>query len=187
MILTLGGTLRTLSSNSALLRAAASCSSSVSHAPVTLEALPFFNEDVEKAGLPPSVAELRKAAFEAKAFLFATPEYNGFLPASLKNAIDWLSRSGKEGVSPLKGKPFAVVSAGGGGGGLRAQANMLAIGRDFKMQHVAGPSPIAVKLFDGTRRFSSSTGDLEDKDVIEAVKALVAKLEAAAKTYAAKS
>ena len=64
------------------------------------------------------VEALRKQAFAASGFFFATPEYNGFTSAALKNAIDWLSRAGPEGVSPLKGKPMAIVSAGGGGGGI---------------------------------------------------------------------
>ena len=63
----------------------------------------------EDKALPASVVELRRQAFAASGFFFATPEYNGFTSAVLKNAIDWLSRAGPEGASPLKGKPFAIV------------------------------------------------------------------------------
>ena len=115
----------------------------------------------------------------------AQPEYNGFTSAALKNAIDWLSRSGPEGVSPLKGKPFAVVSAGGGGGGMRAQRNIAAIAADFKMPQVGGEAPIAVKLYDGVQRFDPASGDLTDAAVQQQVGALVAQLSAAASAHKA--
>ena len=127
---------------------------------------------------------MRKQAFAASGFFFATPEYNGFTSAALKNAIDWLSRDGPEGVSPLKGKPMAIVSAGGGGGGIRAQRNLAAIGTDFKMPLIGEVGGIAVKLFDGTQRFTAE-GDLVDEGVRAAIAALVAQLDAAAKAHAA--
>ena len=75
MILAFGGSLRTLSANAALARAAvAAAPGVVTLAPVELDALPFYDQDVEDAGLPSSVATLRSATFSASAFLFATPE-----------------------------------------------------------------------------------------------------------------
>ncbi len=127
---------------------------------------------------------MRKQAFAASGFFFATPEYNGFTSAALKNAIDWLSRDGPEGVSPLKGKPMAIVSAGGGGGGIRAQRNLAAIGTDFRMPMIGEVGGIAVRLFDGTQRFTAE-GDLVDEGVRAAIAALVAQLDAAAKAHAA--
>jgi NAD(P)H-dependent FMN reductase len=74
--------------------------------------LPFYNEeidDVMNTDAPPlaSVDALRAAVGEADAALVVTPEYNGSIPAVVKNAIDWLSRP--FGKSVLKGKPLAVV------------------------------------------------------------------------------
>ncbi|TFV60317.1 NAD(P)H-dependent oxidoreductase [Mycobacterium sp. PS03-16] len=71
--------------------------------------LPFYNEDLDVDPLPDSVAELRRVAAEADAALVITPEYNGSIPAVLKNAIDWLSRP--YGDSALKDKPLAVIGA----------------------------------------------------------------------------
>lgn len=75
--------------------------------------LPFYNEDVDtSAALPPAVTRLREAAAAADAALVVTPEYNGSIPAVLKNAIDWLSRPFGDGA--LKGKPLAVIGAAQG-------------------------------------------------------------------------
>jgi NAD(P)H-dependent FMN reductase len=74
--------------------------------------LPFYNEEIDPAmGVdgegPAAVASLRAAAAGADAALVVTPEYNGSIPAVVKNAIDWLSRPFGDGA--LKGKPLAVI------------------------------------------------------------------------------
>lgn len=74
--------------------------------------LPFYNEEIDdamNADAPPlaRVAALRAAAAGADAALVVTPEYNGSIPAVVKNAIDWLSRPFGDGA--LKGKPLAVI------------------------------------------------------------------------------
>jgi NAD(P)H-dependent FMN reductase len=74
--------------------------------------LPFYNEDIDNEGVPEPVVALRRAAADADAALVVTPEYNGSIPAVLKNAIDWLSRPFGNGA--LKGKPVAVVGAAHG-------------------------------------------------------------------------
>lgn len=74
--------------------------------------LPFYNEDLDSADIdsvPEPVRALRAAAGAADAALVITPEYNGTIPAVLKNAIDWLSRPWGDGA--LKDKPLAVVGA----------------------------------------------------------------------------
>ncbi|OBI87142.1 FMN reductase [Mycobacterium sp. 1245805.9] len=77
-----------------------------------LAELPFYNEEIDDSmttGVPAlaPVAALRGAAADADAALVVTPEYNGSIPAVIKNAIDWLSRPWGDGA--LKGKPLAVV------------------------------------------------------------------------------
>ena len=74
--------------------------------------VPFYNEEIDDAmnsDAPPlaPVAALRAAAADADAALVVTPEYNGSMPAVVKNAIDWLSRPFGNGA--LKGKPLAVI------------------------------------------------------------------------------
>ncbi|MEU9591432.1 NAD(P)H-dependent oxidoreductase [Streptomyces sp. NPDC048219] len=83
--------------------------------------VPFYNEDIDVEGSVPAAAvELREAARAADAFLFFSPEYNGTMPAVLKNAIDWLSRP--FGAGAFNGKPVAVIgTAFGQYGGVWAQ------------------------------------------------------------------
>lgn len=79
--------------------------------------VPVFNVDVEAQGDPDSVIRLRRAIADADGVLFATPEYNGGIPGSMKNIIDWASR----GESPISKKPCAVIGGGGRFGTAHAQ------------------------------------------------------------------
>ncbi|MEU2270359.1 NAD(P)H-dependent oxidoreductase [Streptomyces olindensis] len=73
-----------------------------------LAEIPFYNEDIDVEGsVPAAAARLREAANTADGLILFTPEYNGTIPAVLKNAIDWLSRP--YGAGALTGKPVAVV------------------------------------------------------------------------------
>ncbi|HNM83656.1 MAG: NAD(P)H-dependent oxidoreductase [Mycobacterium sp.] len=72
-----------------------------------LAELPFYDEDLDTADAPAGVTALREAAGDADAVLAVTPEYNGGIPAVLKNAIDWLSRPYGDGA--INGKPVAVI------------------------------------------------------------------------------
>ncbi|MFI8890440.1 NAD(P)H-dependent oxidoreductase [Streptomyces paradoxus] len=86
-----------------------------------LAEIPFYNEDIDVEGsVPAAAARLREAANAADGLILFTPEYNGTIPAVLKNAIDWLSRP--YGAGALSGKPVAVVgTAFGQYGGVWAQ------------------------------------------------------------------
>ncbi len=120
-ILTLVGSLRAASINRQLAELAAETAPDgvVLHIYARLGELPFYNEDLDTENPPPAVAALRAAAAQADAALMVTPEYNGTIPAVLKNALDWLSRPW--GASDLKGKPVAVIgSAQGRYGGVWA-------------------------------------------------------------------
>lgn len=68
-----------------------------------------YDGDVESAGTPAAVVELRQAVAAADVVVFVTPEYNGTIPGMLGNSIDWLSRPA--GQSVLEGKTVLVLSA----------------------------------------------------------------------------
>ncbi|MER7186730.1 NAD(P)H-dependent oxidoreductase [Streptomyces sp. NPDC059627] len=122
-ILALVGSLRAGSHNRQLAEAAVKLAPEGAEVEVFegLADIPFYNEDIDVAdSLPAAAAKLREAAQAADAFLLFSPEYNGTIPAVLKNAIDWLSRP--YGASTFGGKPVAVIgTAYGQYGGVWAQ------------------------------------------------------------------
>ena len=123
-LLGIAGSFREGSYNRALLRAAAE----LAPLGVVLEehdirGLPFYDGDLEAAGDPEPVTELKDAIRRANGLVIATPEYNRGIPGGLKNAIDWASRPAL--ASPLAGKPVAIMGASTGRGGTaRAQQQL---------------------------------------------------------------
>lgn len=93
--------------------------------------MPFYDADLEaKQGLPKNAKRFQAALLANQAVVIASPEYNASIPAVLKNAIDWASRSEDGGGSydAFKGKKFAIMSASpGGGGGARGLVHLRAI------------------------------------------------------------
>jgi NAD(P)H-dependent FMN reductase len=106
-ILAISGSLRQVSSNTALLQAAIALS------PKNVEMklygglgdLPHFNPDLELME-PSSVTDLRQQISWADGLVISSPEYAHGVPGVLKNALDWLV-SGEEFV----GKPIALFNA----------------------------------------------------------------------------
>src|SRR6187551_310051 len=123
-LLTISGSLREGSYNTALARAAADV------APENVEVelfdglgeLPLFDADLE-GDANDAVRHLRERIAAADAVLFVTPEYNGSIPGVLKNAVDWASRP--SGRAVILGKPAAVMGAAiGRSGTMRAQLHL---------------------------------------------------------------
>jgi chromate reductase len=120
-VLGLCGSLRRRSFNRALLDAAAACFPSGFQMQVPdLRGFPEFDEDLERAGEPAQVTQLKHQVATAEILLFATPEYNYSLPGWFKNVLDWLSRPPQ--TTPLRHKPAGIMTASAGErGGARAQ------------------------------------------------------------------
>lgn len=88
-----------------------------------LSDIPLYNQDLDTASPPQSVALLRQAVAQADGLLIATPEYNHGMSGVMKNALDWLSRP--YGRSTLTGKTaLTITSSPGGVGGARAHAQL---------------------------------------------------------------
>ena len=96
--------------------------------------MPFYDADLEaQEGMPEKARELRKKMGESQMIYLSSPEYNGSLPAVLKNAIDWASRGtdGRPSKEAFKGKKFLLLSASPGlKGGSRGLVHLRAIIED---------------------------------------------------------
>ena len=111
-LLTISGSLRAASHNTALLRAAAELAPEGVEVQMFegLDRLPHYNEDLDTDEPLAEVKRLRDEIAAADVVLISTPEYNGSVPGHLKTAIDWASRPFGPGSS-LWGKPVAVIGA----------------------------------------------------------------------------
>jgi NAD(P)H-dependent FMN reductase len=107
-IAAISGSLRTGSSNTAVLRAAARLAPDG----VAIELfegiaeLPFFNPDLDRDDLvPENVVAMRKLVGSVDGLLISSPEYARGVAGVMKNALDWLV-----GSFEFPGKPVALVN-----------------------------------------------------------------------------
>lgn len=132
--------------------------------------LPFYNEDLDNESISDAVVALRQIAGDADAILAVTPEYNGTIPAVLKNAIDWLSRP--YGAGAVVGKPVAVIgTAVGQYGGVWAHDE------SRKSFGIAGADVVDVKLSLPASAFDGKH-PREAAEVVDGVRGVIAKLAA---------
>ncbi len=107
-VLTISGSVRLASSNARALDAIALLAPAgwtVRRGP-SVDALPFFNPDVEARALQDSARAWRASIAACDALVISTPEYAHGLPGALKNALDWLVG----GIEIIR-KPIALVNA----------------------------------------------------------------------------
>ena len=90
--------------------------------------MPIYNlDDHERDGFDEKALAFQGLLVQHDGFLIASPEYNGSLPAALKNAIDWASRpSDKYPRSAVfSGKFTAMMSSSPGSlGGVRSLSHL---------------------------------------------------------------
>ncbi|KAJ7982348.1 NADPH:quinone oxidoreductase [Quillaja saponaria] len=159
----LSGSLRKGSYNRGLIRSAIELSKEairgIQIEYVDISPLPLINTDLEVDGnYPPAVEAFRQKILEADSILFATPEYNYSIATPLKNAIDWASRP----PNVWAGKAAAILSAGGGFGGGRAQYHLRQVGVFLDLHFINKPE-FFVNAFQPPAKFSSE-GDLIDAE-----------------------
>ncbi len=111
-IIALSGSIRSKSSNTAILRAMQQLApAGMTIEIVPIDTLPLYNSDLE-ASFPQSAQELKSKIEGADGVIIATPEYNRSIPGVLKNAIDWASRP--YGKNSFKRKPLLALGVSGG-------------------------------------------------------------------------
>ena len=107
-LLAICGSLRAVSTNLTLLRAA----ELLAPPGVTIErfeglgGLPHFNPDLDTEPPPQAVVEWREAVSRADGLIISSPEYARGVPGALKNALDWLVSS-----EVFPEKPVALFNA----------------------------------------------------------------------------
>lgn len=167
-VLVLLGSLRADSDNLRLAQAAIAALPEGVHGRMAagLESLPFYSEDLDGPAAPASVRELRATVAEADAILLVTPEYNGSIPAVVKNAIDWASRP--RGTAAIAGKPAAVLAASGS-----PRAAQWAREHAQRVLQVAGADVLDDTVGIGSSRQAFDTAGRLGHDDAQAVQALV--------------
>ncbi|MEL6127335.1 MAG: NAD(P)H-dependent oxidoreductase [Pseudomonadota bacterium] len=149
-LLGISGALRAASTNTKLMHEAARLADPTTFTVGSLR-MPLYDGDVQAEGIPEEVTTLADQILTADAVIISTPEYNKNLPGILKNALDWLSVTGK---APLKGKPVAIMSAAAGrAGGERSQ---------YSLRHCL--TPFFPRVLTGPEVMIANSGDAFDED-----------------------
>ncbi len=93
--------------------------------------MPLYCDDLlHEHGMPDGVIAFKEMLKSHNGFIIASPEYNGSLTGTLKNAIDWatIKADGEERMACWNGKIAGLISASPGGlGGIRGLANLRTI------------------------------------------------------------
>jgi chromate reductase len=174
-ILGIPGSLRRMSLNRALLRAAQEVATDgVTINIYDLGDVPLYNGDVEAAGVPQSVLDFVDAIRGADGLLIASPEYNYSISGVLKNALDWASRPSVK--NPLRHKPIGIMGASGGQfGTVRSQAAL----RQILASNIEGYVMVKPEMLvtSAANRFDDD-GNLTDDEIRERLTTFVEALAA---------
>jgi chromate reductase len=153
-IIGIAGSLRSGSFNAALLRAAAETCPAIEIE--SIRGIPLYDGDLEAAGFPARVSELKDRVAGAHALLLVTPEYNNSIPGTFKNAIDWMTRPPADVPRVFRGRPVGLIGASPGmQGTVLSQTAWLPIFRTLGMRPYFGQNLYvgnASKVFDAGGR-----------------------------------
>lgn len=167
-LLGIAGALRVGSTNRKLVREAARLFGPAEFIEADLD-LPLYDGDLEAEGIPAEVTRLADQIAAADAVVISTPEYNSAMSGVLKNALDWVSRTGQ----PWADKPVAIVSAAAGrAGGARAQSSLRLAMTPFRPRLLTGPE---VMIANSGNAFDER-GHLTDARSVETLGALMTAL-----------
>lgn len=126
----------------------------------------YDGDEESSSGLPAGAKEFVRHLNECQALIISTPEYNGGIPGSLKNAIDWASRSRP---IPFTNKPVLLMGASPGGFGAvrglwHTRVPLEAIGT-FVYPSMFG-LPHANEAFDAEGKFVDSRNNARLEEII---------------------
>lgn len=152
-LLAISGSLRSASSNTLLLEAAAreAPQGIVFELYQSLSELPYFSPDLDP-GRFPSVMHLIDKVRAAHGLVVSTPEYAHGIPGALKNGLDWLV-----GSDAFISKPFMLLNASNRS--LHAQQSLVEILKTMSGVEIADATttiPLLGKGFDQIATFLQS-------------------------------
>ena len=183
-IIAIAGSLRHNSFNVMALRAAqrlAPAGMSIQEAQIG--DVPFYNDDIHRAGDPASVIRLRTQLKTADAVLLVSPEYNFSIPGVLKNALDWMSRP----PNALDGMPVAIMGASIGPlGTARAQYHLRQVLQCLNAYTVSRPEvfiPSAQTKFDAQGELADDIVAAAIVKLLIALRDLVSRLQTSGRSY----
>src|ERR671929_360879 len=138
--------------------------------------MPIYNsDDHDRDGFDEHALRLQGLLVEHDGLLLASPEYNGSLPAALKNAIDWASRQSDryERSKIFRGKVAAMMTASPGSlGGVRSLAHLRGVLTSVGV--LVLPQEVAVTFAEG--RFADGSEEMTDEKMKGTLEALGAAL-----------
>ena len=167
MILMLSGSLRAMSTNTALLRtAAAMFDGGVLYD--RMGQLPHFDPDDDVEPLHPEVQHLRNTIQAAEAIVICMPEYAGAMPGSFKNALDWTV-----GSTVMNAKPTAIVNVSAFGASTAQQSLLIVLG--YVMADIVATASVHIPV---QRQHVGADGLIDDSTVRQQITAVVSALRA---------
>ncbi|MBI05091.1 MAG: hypothetical protein CMI96_04670 [Pelagibacteraceae bacterium] len=147
---------------------AASYGAEIDFARISEFDMPMYNFDEQQSsGIPEGAIQLADRIAAADGMILTSPEYNWLPPATIKNAIDWLSRIKP---TPVDKKSILLSSAspslaGGGRGLLSLRVSFEALGTwVYPKMFTLAQAPMAFK----------NDGTLVNEDLAEMLDAMVA-------------
>jgi chromate reductase len=165
----ISGSLRKKSTNTGLLRAIQKLGPKYGFELTILNYsdVPMYDQDTEDWGNPDSVEIMRMQVLEADGLVFACPEYNGYFSGALKNLIDWGTR--KKNI--WADKRCLIVSAGGGGGGIRGCKQLAALLTDIKASVMpdGADGGVHLKIFEPPSPVDMKSGNVIEGGALELI------------------
>jgi chromate reductase, NAD(P)H dehydrogenase (quinone) len=166
-ILAFAGSLRENSLNKRVLKTAIKgaekAGAQVTHIDLRDYPMSIYNpDDEEENGMDEHALRLQELLTQHDGLLIASPEYNGSLPGSLKNAIDWASRRNDQykRSDVFTGKVAAMITASPGSfGGVRTLAHLRGVLTSVGV-HVI-PTEISVSF--AGNKFESEGDEMTDE------------------------
>ena len=126
---------------------------------LNIGSVPLYNKEIEQAGTPKEVLELKETIQKADGLILVTPEYNHSVSGVLKNVIDWASR--QETTNVFDQKIVAIAGATDGNfGTVHAQRDLR-----WMMSYLGAYAMPKPDIFVSRAQDKFINGELVDKEM----------------------